>query len=244
MFHTEGESAHIEKISNYTDPKGEKAPGLQISASMTLEPEALNMFAPGLRESFYRTHDVISAQNAGGGVKAGTVVRRFDLFDRIACGQKVVGADVVIGKQDLLGASQVRLPEATIDRIKVKRMKAGIEIRMRILAHPDGTGIARLFEALKGAVEITITPPEAAEFEPDDDGDEDLDDAQGDMLDDDDDQAEYEADPLASAVLSGSDEPAQSSATVTHRRRRKVDRAFPDAADGTASTAQDALAGA
>lgn len=248
MFHTDSETAHIEKIANYTDPKGEKADGLQIDVSMSMDPSALDMFAPGLRESFYRTHDVISAQNAGGGVKPGMVVRRFDLFDRIACGQKVVGADVVIHKVDLLGAADVRMIDATIDRIKVKLLKGGIEIRMRVLARPDGAGIARLFEARKGTVTISITPPEAAEYEPDDDDDEDAaSDDQADMLEEhaagddpidargplDDDFAGDDPNDIPVTEPKRGRKPAAKKPGKKPAATKRTARAFPAALDGT-----------
>ena len=41
MFSTTEESAHIEKISDYVDPKGNKAVGLQLEVSITMIPAAL-----------------------------------------------------------------------------------------------------------------------------------------------------------------------------------------------------------
>ena len=198
MFHTEDESAHIEKVANYTDPKGEKAVGVQIAASMTMDPAALDMFEPGLRNALYRTHDVISAQNAGGDVKPGAVVRRFDVFDRFACGKKIVGAEVVLGQVDLASNVEVCLRDATIDRIKIELLKNGVEIRMRIIGHPDSAGIGRLFELFKGAAAISITPPEAAEYEADDEAvagaQADMLDERGPLDDDDDDGDDIEGD--------------------------------------------------
>lgn len=240
MFHTEDETAHIEKITDYVDPKGEKAVGLAINISITMGPEALDLFELGLCAGMYRRPDVIASQQQ----PDANLTARFDLFDKLAAKQKIVGAtiDLSAGGDLVTLAQRAHLPGATVDRIKIHLMKTGIEIRARMLVWPDAAGISAIYAMRKSAILLTITPPEAEGYEDDDHDDED--ERQGDMLDDNDDHAESEADPLASAVLSGGDEPAQSSATVTHRRRRKVDRAFPDAADGTASTAQDALAGA
>ena len=246
MFHTDREPAELQALTTYSEKHGEeRESGLALKLSVTMSNTVLDLFDPQLRPAFYRANDGISAQTDQPQADTPTPVLKMPPLTGHRWSKQITGAVVEISGDDLLGASNVRVTEATVDNFAFNMLEGGsVETTLRIKCKPDPEDVGALYERLRQTVLVTIRPPEHAQYEEGDDNkDDDHDDAQGDMLDDDD-QAESEADPLASAVLSGGSEPAQSSATVTHRRRRKADRAFPDAADGTASTAQDALAGA
>ncbi len=241
MFHTEDETAHIEKISDYVDPKGNKAVGLQLEVSITMLPTALDLFEPGLCAAFYRDPDVISAQATGVVGKT----RRFELFEKLAAKVKIVGAIIELKRPGDLAtpAEGVVLNDSTVDHIKINVMKASIEIRARLLIWPDAAGISAIYAMRKTAILLTITPPEAEGYQEDDDHDDDrqgsLDDDGGDHGDDPDDHdGPVTSDDLSpTAVTADAAKPSRGGkakpAPKVSKKKSRAARAFPAALDGT-----------
>lgn len=236
MFHTDREPAELQALTTYSEKHGdERESGLALKLSITMPNTVLDLFDPQLRAAFYRANDTISAQTDEPQADTPTPVLRFSALAGLRWTRQIAGAVVEIGAEDLLGKSQVRVTEATVDNFAFNLLEGGsVETTLRIKCKPDPEDVGALYERLRQTVLVTIRPPEHAQYEPAADGDPD----QGELAADDDDGPTSSDDvPIPSATVFAKQVRAEVAkakpAPKVSKKKSRAARAFPAALDGT-----------
>lgn len=174
MLKLERIPVELKTFAPFSNKKNQR--GVVLKIEMSTSHEVLDQLTAGLASALYKRPDVISAQTDG--AQSPT---RFPLIKGLEIDYQIIGATIEIDREDLLGECHMRYRECEITKIEPKLTDGDVDWSFLVkISDPDPADVGLLYTLLKKTVILTLTPPEAATYEPRDPDTDDMFDGEGD----------------------------------------------------------------